>query len=230
MTADGILRKFDFYRRSSQARQQEIAAAATAVHLGERTPFYHEGDLCPHFGLVGRGDIRVFKAGPTGREITLYHVRDGEPCLVNMLCVVLARGAMASAVVDVPTDAVVVPSGTVRRWLATDDTFRSFVFETMASRLVDVMTLAAEISISRMDARLAGLLLRIADRPDGIDAVESTHEELATELGTAREVVSRLLKEFERAGVLRLRRGHLTITDRAGLKEIVDSAPARVGR
>lgn len=227
MTADAILRSFEFYRLATLPRRAEYLAAATAVSLPEGAAFYRECDMCPHIGFVGRGDIRVFKEAPGGREITLYHVRDGEPCLINMLCVFLGCPATASAVAEARTDAVVVPAAVVRKWITTDERIRSYVFATMAGRLTELLTLAVEISVSRMDARLASLLLRLV----GVHANGTlllTHDELAAELGTAREVVSRLLKEFERGGAIRLARGHITVLDQTRLTGLAASAAARI--
>jgi CRP/FNR family transcriptional regulator len=220
LTKDAILGLFGFYEAALESERREIGDAAVVVHLPEGTPFYREGDVTRDFGLVGRGDIRVFKTATNGRELTLYHVRDREPCLVNMLSVVLGRGAMASAVAEVPTDAVLVPAADMRRLLATSDTVRRFVFEAMSKRLVDVMQLVEEIVVQRMDARLASWLLRrFAARPAG-DPLAATHDNLAAELGTAREVVSRVLKEFERKGAVRLSRGHIHLVDEHVLSRI----------
>jgi CRP/FNR family transcriptional regulator len=142
-----------------------------------------------------------------------------------MLCVFLGRPATASSVAEAPTDAVVVPAAVVRKWITTDERIRSFVFETMASRLMEVLTLAVEISVSRMDSRLASLLMRLVDLKADRTLV-LTHDELAAELGTAREVVSRLLKEFERAGALHLARGHITVVDPSKLVNLAPSAAA----
>ena len=225
MTVDEILRSFDFYQRAAPERRVEYAAGATVASLPDGATFYREGDMCASIALVGRGDIRVFREASGGREITLYHVRGGEPCLINMLSVFLARPAAASAVVEAATDAVIVPAATVRHWLAADERIRAYIFETMAARLTDVMTLTVEISVSRMDARLASLLIRLADfQPDR--TIRLTHDELAAELGTAREVVSRLLKEFERTGAVRLARGQVTVVDRSVLPHVAASASA----
>jgi CRP/FNR family transcriptional regulator, anaerobic regulatory protein len=227
MTADTILHSFEFYRLATPQQRGDYLTAATAVSLPEGAAFYRERDLCPHIAFVGRGDIRVFKEAPGGREITLYHVRDGEPCLINMLCVFLGCPATASSVAEARTDAVIVPAAVVRKWITTDERIRSYVFETMAARLTEVMTLAVEISVSRMDARLASLLLRLVSvHADG--TLPLTHDELAAELGTAREVVSRLLKEFERAGAVRLARGHITVIDQTRLTAVAASAAARI--
>ena len=222
VTADAILGSFDFYRRAAPESRAQLAAATTTVSLRKGATFYREGDVCQHFGLVGRGDIRVFKGAATGREITLYHVRDGEPCLLNMLSVFLNRPAAASAVVEAETEAIVVPANVIRTWLSIHENVRTFVFEAMSVRLTDVMTLVVEVSIRRMDVRLASLLLKLADVNR---AIHLTHDELATELGTAREVVSRLLKEFERSGTLHLGRRHVTIVDPSMLASVTGSGP-----
>jgi CRP/FNR family transcriptional regulator len=223
MTKGLILQAFDFYLAASAEERHGLAEAANDAHLPEGALFYREGELCDYFALVGRGDLRVFRTGPDGREITLYHVRDRQPCLVNMLSVFLGRPAMASAIADAPTDAVVVPAPVFRHLIATSDVTRRFVFETMAARLVDVMTLVEEISVRRMDARLAALLLRTFALRASDNVIASTHDELAAELGTVREVVSRVLKEFERTGAIRLGRSRITLVDQHVLPKLPET-------
>jgi CRP/FNR family transcriptional regulator, anaerobic regulatory protein len=217
-----ILASFDFYASGAAADRQMLLDATAAVHLPEGATFYREGDRCGEVGLVARGDIRVFKTMSNGREVTLYHVRDGHPCLVNMLSVFLHRDAMASAIIDAPTDAVVIRADVFRNLLTSSAPLQRFVFETMAERLVDVMTLIEEIVVSKMDARLASWLLdRFAASAESSIAI--THEEIAAELGTAREVVSRVLKEFERKGSIRLARARIVLVDEAPLSRFARS-------
>ena len=203
-----ILQTFTFFQGCSEAERLALIDSSIAVHLQPGTVFYSEGDDAGNFGLVGNGDIRVFKTASNGRELTLYHVRDGQPCLINLLCVVLRRAAVASAVIEEPTDAVLVPADVFRNLITRSEALRRFVFETTASRMVDILALVEEITVRRMDARLASLLMRrAAEQP----VIIATHDELAAELGTAREVVSRVLKEMERRGALRLARGHIAV-------------------
>ena len=211
-----------FYTDAPPALRRHIDEAASLAHLEPGADFYREGDVGEVFGLVGQGDIRVFKTAENGREIALYHVQDGEPCLVNMLCVFLGRPAMASARAEAPTDAIVIPARRFREWIDSERFVREFVFATMARRLVDVMTLVEEVAFRRVDMRLAELLLRRFQ--DKHAPLLTTHEELAAELGTAREVVSRLLKEFERAGMLSIARGRLELRDGAQLRSLVAEA------
>jgi CRP/FNR family transcriptional regulator, anaerobic regulatory protein len=190
---------------------------AQRVVLPSEAYFYSEGDACGTFAIVGRGDIRVFKLSESGREITLYHVEDGQPCRVNMLCVFLDRPAMVTAQVEATTEAVVLPAAAFREWVRTSEPMRRFIFETMAERMVDVLTLVEEIAFRKMDTRIAELLLR---RFAGEHELMTTHQELGAELGTAREVVSRVLKELERHGAVELRRGRIILRDRAMLVEL----------
>jgi CRP/FNR family transcriptional regulator, anaerobic regulatory protein len=227
VTKDEILQMFGFYTGAAESGRHVISEAAVAVQLAEGALFYREGDVCREVGLVGRGDIRVFKTASSGRDVTLYHVRDRQPCLINMLAAFLGRGAMASAGVEAPTEAVLFRVDVFRNLLTTSDALQKFVFETMAARLVEVMTLVEEITVRRMDTRLASWLLRrfAAQRPN--DTIALTHDEVASELGTVREVVSRLLKEFERKGAIRLSRGRILLANAHVLSELLPKTDAR---
>jgi len=225
VTKATILELFDFYRDAPEEERAEIGRASAHASLPNGAVFYREGESCPHFALVGTGDIRVFRSHSNGREITLYHVRDGQPCLVNMLCVFLGRAAMASAIVEAPTEAVVVPAPLYRKWITTSEGLRAFVFQTMAARMVEVMTLVEEVTIRKMDARLAALLLRAFHIRKEEPVIVTTHDELAAEIGTAREVVSRVLKDFERSGAVHLGRDRITLANEHALRRIAGDAP-----
>ena len=219
-----ILERVPLYSDASRELRRRILDVSTCVRLDARQFFYREGDTSEVFAVVGHGDIRVFKTGAAGREITLYHVQDGEACLINMLCTFLARPAMASAQVEAPTECVVISARNFCEWIMSEDSVRNFVFTTMAARVVDVMALVEEIAFRRMDLRLAELLTRRSSQNRGAPGtITATHEELASELGTAREVVSRLLKDFERIGILRAGRGRIELLDETQLQRVVES-------
>jgi CRP/FNR family transcriptional regulator, anaerobic regulatory protein len=218
-----ILEQFGFYRNASERLRAIYADSAEGVGLPEGAMFYRDGGEMPGVALVGTGSIRVFKTGASGREITLYHVRAGETCLVNMMCVFLRHPAIASAQVETPTQAVILRPQAFRDGVREDDALRAFIFESMAFRMVDVMTLIEEVAFRRVDARLEELLLARFARQRTID---TTHEWIAAELGTAREVVSRLLKELERRGAIELGRGHIALRDRTKLGSAADAADA----
>jgi CRP/FNR family transcriptional regulator len=131
---------------------------------------------------------------------------------------------MATAQVISSVEAIVFPGNSFRNWVKTDDSIRNFIFETMALRLVDVMTLIEEVAFRKMDIRLADFLLQkflsteITSLPLSI-----THEQIAAELGTAREVISRILKDFDRLGAIRVSRGHITLQEERLLREIKET-------
>ncbi len=229
MVDEGILNRFSMYRQASPALQREMAARAKPLHIEEQVLLVREGSVCADFALVACGRLRVFKRAETGREITLYHVGDGETCLVNMLCVFADVPSPASAVAETACDVLTVPAQVFRDWVAQHDVVRDHVFSTMAARFTDLMTLVEEITFRKMDQRLADLLLkRFMSRGLPLRVVSTTHEEIAAELGSAREVVSRLLKEFERLGAIQTARGRIELCDAARLEQIVGLPPRQL--
>jgi CRP/FNR family transcriptional regulator len=207
---------FSFYRRAPAAFQARIVAAAEPLTAAAGVDLYREGDLCTELAFVGSGSVRIFKTAESGREITLYHVEEGQSCLVNMLSVLVAKPAVATARTDVPTEGVVIPGATMREWVKTSELVRDYVVETMAERLIAFMTLFEEVAFGKTDRRLAAFLVH---RFESHPVVAATHEEIAAELGTAREVVSRLLKDLVRAGAIEVGRGRLELRDAAILRE-----------
>lgn len=217
------LAKFPFYQHASPELQREIAASANVVRLESGAYFLREGDTCEHFAVLVSGRMRVFKLGERGHEITLYHVGPGEACPLNVSCILSDREVPAMARVEEDVEAIVVPATTFRTWMARHESLRTFVFMTFAARLSEMMSLVEEVAFRRMDQRLARRLHDVfaSMRSEGkAVAVEITHAELASDLGTAREVVSRLLKELERLGAITLSRGKISLKNSAVLRDI----------
>jgi CRP/FNR family transcriptional regulator len=221
----GVLDSFSLFRQATTEMRLAVERVGEPLILPPGAFLFRDGDRCEHFTLVGRGSVRVFKTGETGREITLYHVQAGESCLMNTLCVFLGTPARATALVEAPLEALAFPRPVFLEWLQTNDAVRSFIFETMARRLFDVMTLVEEIAFGKMDLRLAHLLCRrFANNGLPLRAISTTHEEIAGELGTAREVVSRLLKEFERLRLLETARGRILLRGEDALRRLQELA------
>jgi len=214
-----LLSKVAFFANAPSELQREIARAASVVRLAPGSYFLREGDTCAHFAVVVSGRLRVFKLGESGHEITLYHVGAGEACPLNVSCILSERAVPAMAQVEEDTEAVVIPAETFRRWVAEHESLRSVVFEMFSNRLTEVMSLVEEVAFRRMDQRLAKRLHELfQDKRGGF--VETTHAEIASDLGTAREVVSRLLKEFERLGAIGLARGKIELLNATLLREM----------
>lgn len=215
-----VLAKIPFFNEAPSELQRALTAEATVVRLQAGTYFLREGDSCAHFAIVVTGRMRVFKLGETGHEITLYHVGPGEACPLNVSCILSNRPVPAMACVEDDVEAITVPAATFRRWIAEYEPLRTFVFQMFSTRLGEVMSLVEEVTFRRMDQRLARRLEELFPREGKTEGiVEITHAEIAADLGTAREVVSRLLKEFERLGAVRLSRGRITLRDAALLRE-----------
>ncbi len=212
-----ILEQLDFYRDSPAELRSDILAAARHVTFAPGEMLFREGDSLSHFAAIGTGSVRVFRIGSTGREITLYHVRDDQSSLVSMMSILLARPAIATAQAEVATEAVLLSAAACRDWVSTAEPMRTFVFETVIRALVDVTSTLEDVAFRPMERRLAALLLQhvvIA----GVIAMR--HEDIAAELGTAREVVSRLLESYERKGAINLSRGRIEIRDEPMLREL----------
>lgn len=215
------LLKFPFFIQSPPELQHEIAQAASVVRLESGAYFLREGDSCAHFAVLLSGRMRVFKLAESGQEITLYNVGAGEACPLNVSCILSNRPVPAMARVEEDVEALVIPAETFRRWMGQQESLRTFVFETFATRLTEMMSLVEEVAFRRMDQRLARRLLdTFLESGTPRTSVETTHAELASDLGTAREVVSRLLKEFERLGAITLSRGKIGLKNSALLREM----------
>lgn len=209
-----IVSKIPFLAQAPPDLKSAFLAGSSVVRLAPGEYFLREGDSCAHFAIVVSGTMRVFKLAESGHEITLYHVGSGEACPLNVACLLSDRPVPAMARVEEETEAVVLPAALFRRLMAEQEALRSFVFQMFSTRLTEVMSLVEEVAFRRMDQRLARRLSDLFARSArGERSVEITHAELAADLGTAREVVSRLLKEFERVGAIRLSRGRISLRD-----------------
>ena len=215
-----ILQGFDFYTNGSPQFQSEISATVKLVTLEAGSYFYHEGENCPNVALIGTGNIRVFKIADSGRQITLYHLRENETCLVNMLCAILQKPSPASAQAESTVNALIIPAAKFREWIGANEEIRNHIFHRMSARIVEVMMLVEEVAFHKMDQRIAAYLLQqFSGTPLNI-----THEEIAAELGTAREVVSRVLKDFERHGAIAISRSRIDLLSESMLRKLCDSS------
>jgi CRP/FNR family transcriptional regulator len=195
---------------------ESVARSAQKVEMPAGTQVFGPGEVCEGLPLVIRGEVRVQMTGAAGNEIVLYRIQGGELCPLSLACL-LARGSHQSeAIVDEDTEALVIPEPLTNRLLNEEPGFRRVVLESYGQRLLTLMLVIEEVAFRRLDTRLAERLL--ARQRDG--RLAATHQDLAVELGTAREVVSRLLKEFERRGLVGLERGAITLTDPTGIEAI----------
>lgn len=181
---------------------------AQVVELPAGKQIYHEGDTCGSIAFLVDGAVRVFKTGETGREITLYEIDPGETCILTASCILSNMGYPAQAITLTPIKVVLIPAATFKKLVDTADTMREFVFSILSRRLAVILALVEEITFRKMDERLSDYLKE--KEKDGV--INATHQAIANDLGTSREVVSRLLKDFENSGMLSLSRNRITLT------------------
>lgn len=195
------------HRLRQHARRLELPAGARV---------FSPGDPCSAWLLVESGAIRVQMTADTGREILLYRVEPGESCVLTTACLLGQDVYSAEGLVESDAVGIAVPTPVFRRLLDDYPTFRDMVFMGFGRRITDILMTLEDAVFHRIDERLARLLLRRG----GDGGFEATHQDLAVDLGSAREVVSRQLKAFERGGLIGLERGRISLRDRAGLQRM----------
>jgi CRP/FNR family transcriptional regulator len=190
---------------------REMRRGGRRVRLAAGREFFAAGQDVDVFAVLETGSLRVYTMGGNGREITLYCVEPGQCCMINVLCLIAGISSPATAVAEEPVEAVLFPRRVFLDWLARQEDLRAFVFGIVATRVGAMMALIEEIAFQRLDCRLAGYLHQRATRAPAGDEITTTHDAIAADLGTAREVVSRLLKSFERQGAIKLGRGSIAV-------------------
>jgi CRP/FNR family transcriptional regulator, anaerobic regulatory protein len=185
------------------------------------TKVFEAGAPCNDFLMVAEGRVRVQQLSAEGREIVLYRVKGAESCILTTACLLAHEDYAAEAVTETAVTGLLLSRSGFDLLLAESAEFRQLVFTSFASRLADLMHLVEDVAFGHVDIRLAQRLLALAD-DSGI--VEQTHQGLAVELGTAREVISRQIKEFERRGHVDLERGRIVLRDRQALATLARSS------
>ncbi len=189
--------------------------ARTSIHrrVPAGTVMFSEHSPCSGYPLVLAGSIRVLQRYPNGRELQLYRVKPGESCLLSGSCLLGHASYAASGVAETEVELLIVPPAEFHALIATDETFRRHVFAMFGERLASLMQIVEAIAYQKLDQRLAALLVQKS--PGG--EIHATHQALADELGSVREIVSRLLRSFEDRGWVDLGRERIRVTDRSAL-------------
>jgi CRP/FNR family transcriptional regulator len=207
--ADGPLGDF-------RAGQTAKLAGGLVVRFGAGDHLYRPGDAARGWIVIGTGRVRVSLTADTGREVVLYRLAAGDSCLLTTSALLSGETMLAEAVAETDVDARLVPTATFERLIGEDADFRREVLRNYAERVADLVVVIQDVLFHALPERLARWLASRA----GSGAIETTHQAIASELGTAREVVSRVLQRFERLGVVRVERGCLRICDEAALKKL----------
>lgn len=202
-------------QRSGSQLMRDFQAAAYFAHIPAGRDVFLEGDQADAIALLISGVVRVYKIGETGREITLYRFGHGESCILTVNAILSRKSFPAIATVESDAEAVMIPADAFRDWVKRHDLWREFVFDLLSERLSSLMAVVDEVAFQRMDRRVAALLLTKSEtrRP-----IRITHQEIAVELGSSREVISRILEDFSRLGLIATGRRMIEIVDVSGLE------------
>jgi CRP/FNR family transcriptional regulator len=209
-----LLERFPVLGTLPPALLARLLAEAPLARAPRGTVLVDARQPCRGFPLLLEGSVRVTKMAPNGREILLYRVEPGEGCILSGGCLLGHSDYTATGVADEDVTLLSVPPALFHELLLHHEPFRRFVFGMYGERLAEVMQLVEEVAFRRLDVRLAQALSR---RGPVIDA---THQKLADELGSVREIVSRLLRGFEARGWVKLERERITVLDAAALERL----------
>jgi CRP/FNR family transcriptional regulator len=194
--------------------QALISRSMRTLNLAQGARVFSAGDSATNYLMVKSGSVRVSVTTDEGREITLYHVEPGQTCVLTTSCLLSGAEYDAEGVAEAETEAIIVPKPAFEQLLAASPKFRQFVFSSYGDRLHTLIGLVQEITARRLDRKLARFLV---EREQG-RIIALTHEKIAAELNTVREVVTRLLNDFSARGWVRLSRGRVELADRAALE------------
>lgn len=203
-----------YFSGVDQAIRDEIMFLGRVVLLRKGTVVFHSYDDCERFFIVLKGSVRVSKYSETGHVITLYHITDGQGCKLTSACLLGGDQYTADAIAEIESCLFFMSKQQFLSMFTRSKPFRQLVFASINKGMSDFLSLIDQLAFGHMDSRLATLLL---DASAYSSTIKATHQELADELGTAREVVSRQLKEFEKHNWIVLHRGKLIVTDRDAL-------------
>jgi CRP/FNR family transcriptional regulator len=212
-----IIKAFPFLKDAGKEVIEQMLRHSLITDIPKGKVIFFEGDECKHLAFILSGVVRIYKPAESGREITLYRLGTGESCVLTASCIFAKDSFPAVAITEEDVEAALVPSIIFRDWINHYEIWRNYIFSLLSKRLSEVIATLEEVAFRRMDIRIAEFLFKLS----GTDKNEiiMTHQDIAMELGTSREVVSRILKHFEYEHLITLKRNHIAIDNVDSLKK-----------
>jgi CRP/FNR family transcriptional regulator len=204
-----FLEIFPYFRNATSSVVRKILSKGQYKVVPNNMMLQMEGLPCERIGFVLSGGKRVFKASETGREITIYEIEPGEICILNAACIMANTVYPANIVTLTSVEMLILPAKDFRKMIARYDELRSFTFQLISQNFSAIMELIEEIVFSKMDERLLEYLIEKSEN----GKLKTTHQKIASDLGTAREVVTRLLGAFEKKGLVDLSKNLIQLTN-----------------
>lgn len=215
------LSRFEGLNALEPALRDRLVERSRLISVPKGDRVFGAGKRPEHLLMLLSGTVRVQQTSDTGREIVLYRVHAGESCVLTTASLLAHEAYAAEGVAETDVQAVAIPRAIFDELIATSKNFRDFVFAAYSRRITDLFYVIDEIAFRRVDIRLAQKLLELQSINN---VLQATHQQLAAELGTAREVISRQLQEFQRRGWVELARGEVRLTDITALRNLSTSS------
>jgi len=214
LAASELLALYPVLRTLVPAEIAALCKPEAVASLPEGAELFAEHQSCRGFPLLISGSIKVVKSTSSGREMLLYRVEPGGSCVITSSCLLGHTAYTARGIAETPLHMLILPTALFEKLIAGNASFRDFVFHLLAERIAELMLLVEEVAFHRLDQRLAKLLLGKSG------PITATHQVLADELGSVREIISRLLKGFAAQGLVALGRERIDLLDHDGLREL----------
>ncbi len=225
MNVKDILAQYELYQDSDAMLRKELEHQARLVRYSRGADVLKQGEQSTDVLFLGSGEIRAFLVGPNGREVTLYRLSPGELCVGNILAAMNGGIACVNTGATGAVEAAALPAATFKRLLAGSPAMRESVFKLMSERIEVLFTLIEGITFQRMESRIADYLIERSESDEnGETVLATTHADIAADLGSAREVVSRVLKTFKNRGAVDIGRKQIKLRQLDLLEEIRASA------
>lgn len=206
-----------FFISVNEKIERDFSEIAVAQYFRKGTFISMEGDSCNYFPIIKSGIIRVYKVGNKGQEITLYRINSGESCILTISCLLAQNKFPAIAVVEEDSEVLLVPAATLREWIRKYEIWAEYIYNYLSEVLMNVLEIIENISFKKIDVRIIEFLINYSLKHS--KTIKLTHQQIAYDIGTAREVVSRTLKELELQNIISQTRGKIVVNDISKLQK-----------
>ncbi len=196
------LEKFSFYKELDKEALDFLQMRLKPIEVPKGSILFFQGDICDSILFLTSGEIRLYIQSEDADEITLYHLKSGEQCIVNTASTLSQTEAIASAVTLTDIEGYILDMYSVKELAHHSDAYQSFLFSIYTLRMGDLAHLINDIKFKNLDQRVMEWLRSKREKE-----IHTTHESIANDLGSSREVISKVLKSLENDGVIKLGRG-----------------------
>lgn len=210
---------FPMWNKLTPAQQNKMAHSISQKSFQKNTLIHNNSMDCMGLLLVSSGQLRAYILSEEGREITIYRLFDMDICLFSASCIIHSIQFPITIEAEKDSSVLVIPPEVYHQIMEESAPLANYTNEIMASRFSDVMWLIEQIMWKSFDKRLAAFLLEETVL-EGTNSLKITHEIISNHLGTAREVVTRMLRYFQKEGMVKLSRGTIEVTDIKKLKKL----------